>query len=85
MSTLQHEWEILTSNGLLIEDVRHCFSSFNQLCYSYTKREGNLVAYNLAKYAIGIRGVNVRPNPRTRHEPDTGFFGLGLGLNGFGS
>ena len=22
------------------------------------------------------RGVNVRPNPRTRHEPDTGFFGL---------
>ena len=31
------------------------------------------------------RGVNVRPNPRTRHEPDTGFSGLGLGLNGFGS
>ena len=31
------------------------------------------------------RGVNVRPNPRTRHEPNTGFFGLGLGLNGFGS
>ena len=32
-----------------------------------------------------LRGVNVRPNPRTRHELDTGFFGLGLGLNGFGS
>ena len=31
------------------------------------------------------RGVNVRPNPRTRHEPDTGFSELGLGLNGFGS
>ena len=31
------------------------------------------------------RGVNVRPNPRTRHELDTGFLGLGLGLNGFGS
>ena len=31
------------------------------------------------------RGVNVRPNPRTRHEPNTGFFGLGSGLNGFGS
>ena len=31
------------------------------------------------------RGVNVRPNPRTRHEPDTGFSGLVLGLNGFGS
>ena len=36
-------------------------------------------------YEIKIRGVNVRPNPRTRHEPDTGFSGLGLGLNGFGS
>ena len=35
--------------------------------------------------AVAGRGVNVRPNPRTRHEPDTGFFGLGLGLNGFGS
>ena len=32
-----------------------------------------------------VRGVSVRPNPRTRHEPDTGFFGLGVGLNGFGS
>ena len=32
-----------------------------------------------------VRGVNARPNPRTRHEPDTGFFGLGLGLNEFGS
>ena len=31
------------------------------------------------------RGVNVRPNLQTRHEPDMGFFGLGLGLNGFGS
>ena len=31
------------------------------------------------------RGVNVRPNPRTRHKPDTGFFGLELGFNGFGS
>ena len=29
--------------------------------------------------------VNVRPNPRTWYEPDTGFFGLGLDLNGFGS
>ena len=33
----------------------------------------------------GDRGVNVRPNPRTRHEPNTVFSGLGLGLNGFGS
>ena len=39
--------------------------------------------FQLAKL-VKSRGVNVRPNPRTRHEPDTGFFGLGLGLNGFG-
>ena len=32
-----------------------------------------------------VRGVNIRPNPRTWHEPNTGFFGLGLGRNGFGS
>ena len=25
--------------------------------------------------AIMVRGVNVRPNPRTRHEPDTVFSG----------
>ena len=36
------------------------------------------------------RDVNVRPNPRTRHEPNTDFCGLGLGrlglgLNRFGS
>ena len=41
---------------------------------------------NINKWlATECRGVNVRPNPRTRHEPNTGFFGLGLGLNGFGS
>ena len=31
------------------------------------------------------RDVNVQPNPRTQHEPDTDFCGLGLGLNRFGS
>ena len=31
------------------------------------------------------RGVNAQPNPRTQHEPDTGFCELGLSLNGFGS
>ena len=35
--------------------------------------------------AVMVRGVNVRPKPRTQQEPDTGFCGLGLCLNGFGS
>ena len=39
----------------------------------------------LGHLMIGPRGVNVRSNPQTRHEPDTSFFELGLGLNGFGS
>ena len=34
---------------------------------------------------MDIRGVNVRLNSRTRHEPDTDFFELGLDLNGLGS
>ena len=31
------------------------------------------------------RGVNVRPNLRTQHEPNIGFCKLGLGLSRFGS
>ena len=36
-------------------------------------------------YKVKWEGVNVRPNPQTRHEPDMSFYGLGLGLSRFGS
>ena len=44
-----------------------------------------VVMDDLVVKPMSTRGVNVRPNLRTRHELDTGFFSLGLGLNGFGS
>ena len=42
---------------------------------------GGLVSSGFDKF----RGVNVRPNPRTRYKPNMGFCGLGLGLSGFRS
>ena len=51
----------------------------------YYVQEINYSMYTIRVVEPGIRGVNIRPNLRTRHEPNTGFFGLGLGLNGFGS
>nr|XP_023876693.1 uncharacterized protein LOC111989131 [Quercus suber] len=43
-----------TPTGLLLEDVSLFSHSFDTLLYSHTKREGNSVAHNLAKYAISI-------------------------------
>ena len=45
----------------------------------------NIFIINSKWWVVMGMGVNVWPNLRTRHEPDTGFFGLGLDLNGFGS
>ena len=39
----------------------------------------------LVRSSLLSRGVNVRPSLQTQHELDTGFFGLGLGFNEFGS
>ncbi|KAL0002218.1 hypothetical protein SO802_015999 [Lithocarpus litseifolius] len=51
--------------------------------------DGYMKVYDYGRMKVwrcrGGRGVNDQPNPRTRHEPNTGFFGLGLGLDGFGS
>ena len=43
------------------------------------------IIYNKYIYIYITRGVNVQPNPQTRHEPDMDFFGLGLDFNEFGS
>ena len=40
--------------GLLLHDSVLLFTSFSKLSYSHTKREGNLVAHNLAQLAINI-------------------------------
>ena len=44
----------LSSDGLLIEDIRFQASSFNQLLYSHVKREDNKVAHNFARHTICI-------------------------------
>ncbi|XP_075659199.1 uncharacterized protein LOC142629096 [Castanea sativa] len=54
MSSLQNESEIMSPDGQLIEDFRRCSSSFHQLRYSHTKREGNKVVHCLARYALNI-------------------------------
>ena len=40
--------------GLLLQDSVSLSTGFSKLSYSHTKREGNLVAHNLAKLAINI-------------------------------
>ena len=61
-----------------------------KILFKKKKIEFKKVTFHLRKVhdffgELRSRGVNVRPNPRTRQEFDTGFFGLRLGLNGFGS
>ena len=46
-------------NGLLIEDIHLSSTIFTQLHYSHTKREGDKVAYSLARYALHVFDVVV--------------------------
>ena len=52
--------------------------------YDFISNPDNLYKY-IYIYIYISRGVNVQPNPQTRHEPDMDFFGLGLDFNEFGS
>ena len=53
-NALRNNSPYLSSNGLLMEDIRFNASLFNQLLYSHIKREGNKVAHNLARHSICI-------------------------------
>ena len=44
----------LSTNGLLMEDIRFNASFFNQLLYSHVKKEGNKVAHKLVRHALYI-------------------------------
>ena len=44
----------LSTDGLLLDDIRFYTSFFNQLLYSHVKREGNKTAHKLAKHALCI-------------------------------
>ena len=54
INALKTEVHSLAPMGLLIEDVKMLSQNFDKLLYSHTKRNGNSVAHNLTKYAIGI-------------------------------
>ena len=54
LTILQQGRELLTPDGLLIEDICHSFTLFTQLHYSHIKREGNKVAHNVARYTLHI-------------------------------
>ena len=58
-NALRNNSTYLPSFGLLIEDIKCNASLFNQLLYSYVKREGNIVAYHLARHSINISDFSV--------------------------
>ena len=49
----------LSTDGLLMEDIRFNASFFNQLIYSHVKREGKKVAHRLARHALCISDFSV--------------------------
>ncbi|KAL0010975.1 hypothetical protein SO802_006083 [Lithocarpus litseifolius] len=51
---LREDDSSLATFGLLVEDAKVLSQQFDELLYSHTKRESNMVAYTLARYAIGI-------------------------------
>ena len=54
IKALKEEESSLTTHGLFIQDAKFISMSFTQLRYSHTRREGNMVAHGLAKYAVNI-------------------------------
>ena len=54
--------------GLLIQDAYRFTLAFSLLSYSRTKREGNQVAYDLAKLAITIPNWPGFLNKRSQHS-----------------
>ena len=65
----------LASFGLLLQDFLAISSGFTKLSYSYTKREGNIVAHNLAKLAFNFTSCviwmdDVPPYVMTSYQVD---------------
>ena len=54
IKSLRENVKSLSPTGLLLEDVTALSQNFDELLYSHTKREGNQVAHNLVRYAMGI-------------------------------
>ena len=54
IKALKEEESSLTTHGLFIQDAKFISMSFTELRYSHTRRESNMVAHSLAKYAANI-------------------------------
>ncbi|XP_075645389.1 uncharacterized protein LOC142616414 [Castanea sativa] len=54
VNALCYDTTLLSSNGLLMEDIRLQARFFNQLHYSHVQREDNKVAHKLVRYALCI-------------------------------
>ena len=51
---LREDEKVLVQCGLLLGDAKILFQQFDELLYSYIKREGNSLAHSLIRYAVDI-------------------------------
>ena len=54
MKALKGRDQFLSTVGLLMNDIRYDANLFYQLRYSHVRREGNIVARSLVRYALEI-------------------------------
>ncbi|XP_075669843.1 uncharacterized protein LOC142639568 [Castanea sativa] len=54
IQALRENTQPLTPTGLMLEDVKRFFQNFDELLFSHTKRDDNVVAHSLVKYALSI-------------------------------
>ena len=59
IQALKSQEQNLCPLGLLVEDVKIYSNHFQRVLYSHVKRNGNCVAHDLARYAIGIPDFQV--------------------------
>ena len=59
IQALRENSQALTPTSLLIEDVRSFAHNFDELLYSRTKKDGNVVTHSLVKYVLSIPNILV--------------------------
>ena len=54
VKALREGTEFLSTVGLVSDEIRNMVNIFTELHYSHVKKEGNIVAHKLARYAICV-------------------------------
>ena len=67
-TTLINNSTYLSTEGLLMEDIRFNASFFNQLLYSHVKREGNKVAHISKTCSLYLKFLGVDEGCSTTHK-----------------